>query len=151
MDERDIEAQRAAVDAEAMTWLLTPYHDGARLKGVGVDCAQLVIASYVGAGLMDDVEPGYYPPDWHVHKTVERFMAFVPTWAVEISAEDAKPGDLMLCRFVRVFSHGVIIRSAQQGIHAWKKHGGVVLCDIDRDPDLLKAQKRYFTHRNWVA
>ena len=32
---------RARIVAEAMTWLGTPYHHRGKLKGIGVDCAQL--------------------------------------------------------------------------------------------------------------
>lgn len=34
--------QRAAVIAEAESWLSTPYHHEARIKGHGVDCAQIL-------------------------------------------------------------------------------------------------------------
>jgi hypothetical protein len=40
------EAMRAAVVKEALTWLGTPYHHHARVKGVGVDCARLLCAVY---------------------------------------------------------------------------------------------------------
>ncbi len=30
----------------AMAWLLTPYHHHARIKGVGVDCVQFLIAVF---------------------------------------------------------------------------------------------------------
>jgi hypothetical protein len=39
-------AKRAQVQ-EALTWLGIPYHHHARVKGVGVDCAQLLCAVYV--------------------------------------------------------------------------------------------------------
>ena len=38
-----LHASRAAVVAEAIAWLGTPYHHRARIKGVGVDCAQLAL------------------------------------------------------------------------------------------------------------
>lgn len=43
---------RAAVVREARSWLDTPYRHQARVKGRGVDCVGLIIASGVDAGVM---------------------------------------------------------------------------------------------------
>ena len=40
------DAQRAAVVAEARSWIGTPYHHAADVKGHGVDCAMLLIRVY---------------------------------------------------------------------------------------------------------
>lgn len=151
MDGRTVEEQRAAVVAEAKSWMLTPWAHQARVKGAGVDCANLVIASYHGAGVIDDIDPGPYPRDWHIHKTEERFLAFVPSFAVEITEAEVKPGDLVLFRIGRVFSHGAIIVDWPQAIHAAIQARKVVLCDLDRDAGLITADRKYFTHRQWVA
>lgn len=143
-----IAAQRAAVVAEAMTWLRTPWHHRGSLKGVGVDCAQFVLRVYVNCGLCADVDTGEYPRDWHVHKTEERFLAFVPDFAREIGQAEAQPGDLMLVRIGRVFSHGVIILDWPQGIHAAIREGMVTLVDIERDSGLAVPRK-FFTHKDW--
>ena len=50
--------QRQAVVAEALTWLGTPYHHRARVKGAGVDCGQLLAAVFEGAGVLRHVDPG---------------------------------------------------------------------------------------------
>ena len=43
---------------EIKSWLGTPYHSGAKLKNIGVDCGQLLIAVYEKAGLLERlVEP----------------------------------------------------------------------------------------------
>ena len=41
--------ERAAVVAEAMTWIGTPWAHMAHLKGVGVDCANLPIAAGIAS------------------------------------------------------------------------------------------------------
>jgi hypothetical protein len=51
--------ERQAVIAEARSWIGTPFHDRARVKGAGVDCLQLLIASYHAAGLLPDLRPDY--------------------------------------------------------------------------------------------
>ena len=70
-------SQRAAVVAEALTWLGTPWAHRGRVKGVGVDCAQFVLAAYAGAGVIQAFDTGEYPRDWHIHKGEERFLSFV--------------------------------------------------------------------------
>ena len=59
--------QREALVAASRRWLRTPYHHRARILGVGVDCAQILIASHVDAGLIEDFDVGKYTPDWHLH------------------------------------------------------------------------------------
>lgn len=144
-----IDEQRAAVVAEAMTWLGTPWHHRGRVKGAGVDCAQFVIKAYAGAGVIADFDTGEYPRDWHIHRDEERFLTFVPSFAREIAERDLGPGDLVLCRIGRVYSHGVIVTAWPQGIHAAVNAGAVVLCDLDRDAGLIAGPRRYFTHKDW--
>jgi cell wall-associated NlpC family hydrolase len=143
------EEGRAAVVAEAVTWLGTPWRHRGRIKGVGVDCAQFVIKCYAGAGLIDDFDTGEYPRDWHIHRNEERFLTFVPRFAREIAERDVGPGDLILCRIGRVFSHGVIVTTWPQGIHAAVNAGMVVLCDLDSDAGLIGGARRFFTHEAW--
>lgn len=147
---RTVEEQRQAVWTEALTWLRTPWHHEARAKGAGVDCAQLVIAAYVGAGVIADFSPGQYPRDWHIHKTVERFLSFVPRFAVEIDPGRAAMGDLILFRIGRVYSHGAIIGTWPQGIHADIGASMVTLCDFDRDSGLISSDRKFFTHKDWL-
>ena len=61
--------QRDAVLAEAATWIGTKHHNGARLKGVGVDCGQFPLAVYEAAGLLPHIVPDRYPPDFHLTAT----------------------------------------------------------------------------------
>src|SRR6185437_15824401 len=44
-------AQRAAVVAEARSWIGTPYHNCADIKGTGVDCGMLIVRVFVATGL----------------------------------------------------------------------------------------------------
>jgi cell wall-associated NlpC family hydrolase len=141
--------QRAAVVAEAMTWLRTPWMHRGRLKGVGVDCAQFVVKVYANSGVIEDFDTGEYPRDWHIHKDEERFLSFVPAFAREIGEGEVGPGDLVLCRIGRVYSHGVIVTAWPQGIHAAVNAGMVTLCDLDRDAGLISGPRKYFTHKDW--
>jgi cell wall-associated NlpC family hydrolase len=144
-----VDEQRSAVVAEALTWLGTPWHHRGRVKGAGVDCAQFVIKAYAGAGVIADFDTGEYPRDWHIHRDEERFLTFVPSFAREIGEREVGPGDLVLCKIGRVYSHGVIVTAWPQGVHAAINAGAVVLCDLDRDVGLIAGPRRYFTHKDW--
>lgn len=141
------EAQgRAAVVAEAMSWLGTPWHHRARVKGAGVDCAQFLIGAYVGAGLIAPFDTGDYPRDWHIHRDEERFLPFVLRFAAEIGEADAGPGDVILFRIGRVYSHGALLVDWPQAIHAAVNAEKVVLCDLDRDVGLVSGPRRFFSY-----
>jgi cell wall-associated NlpC family hydrolase len=109
--------RRAAVVAEAISWLGTPFHHEARVKGAGVDCAMLLCEVYARAGLVGRIDVPHYPPDWHLHRDVERFLALLAAHAREI-AGPPEPGDVALFRFGRCFSHGAIVTAWPRLIHA---------------------------------
>lgn len=143
------EEGRAAIVAEALTWLRTPYHHRAGLKGVGVDCAQLVLKIYANVGLIEDYDTGEYSMDWHIHRDIERYMVEVLKFGSPIPVSEAKNGDLILFKFVRVFSHGAIVVAPNQVIHALRNLGQVCLTDLDRDVELIDKEQMAFTY--WPA
>ena len=70
-----IGAFRAAVVTEAKTWIGTPFHHAARVKGAGVDCLMLLAEVYERAGVTAGrINPPFYVPDWHLHRDAERYM-----------------------------------------------------------------------------
>jgi hypothetical protein len=73
-----IEAQqRAAVIAEAKTWVGTPFAHRSMVKGAGVDCAQLVRLVFIECGVLSTaVDPGVYASQWHLHRDEERYLAW---------------------------------------------------------------------------
>ncbi len=107
---------RAAVIAEAQTWLGTPYHHRGTLKGVGVDCAQFPMLVYAACGFFPAFDIGDYPPDWHLHRSEERYLARVAAFAREIA--DPRPGDFALFRVGRCFAHGAIVTDWPSIVHA---------------------------------
>jgi hypothetical protein len=104
-------AQRAAVVAAARSWLGTPYHNCADVKGVGVDCGMLLVRVFVDAGLVSAFDPRPYPIDWHLHRGDERYLGFVFDNAKEVG--EPQPGDVMVLRFGRCYSHGGIVTRAR--------------------------------------
>lgn len=108
-----------------------------------------VLCVYAALDLIPAYDPGEYPAQWHLHRDVERYMIEVLKFAGEIPVEDAKPGDVILFKFGRTFSHGAIVVEGQQIIHAVMKDGMVVLGDLDRDVDTLHREKKCFSY--WMA
>lgn len=129
-------AQRATFIAEATGWLGTPFRDQADVKGGGVDCAMLLVRAAVDTGLVGAFDPRPYPPQWHLHRDEERFLAIVAKLGREVPRA-AIPGDVIVYQVGRCFSHGGIIveapRSSSEAVahrelhvlHAWYKTGRV--------------------------
>jgi cell wall-associated NlpC family hydrolase len=127
---------------EALTWLGTPYHHAARIKGAGVDCGMFLAEVYEQAGVMPHVVPDEYPPDWHMHQDGERYLALVQEHARPVDAP--LPGDIVLYRFGRCISHGAIVLAWPQIIHAYIRLG-VVLDEGERNTVLREAQAGFWS------
>jgi cell wall-associated NlpC family hydrolase len=133
---------RAAVVAEAESWLGTPYHAAQRVKGPagGVDCLTFVVEVFERAGLIPHYEIPYYPQDWHLHRDVERYLDGVLERAREIPGPP-QPGDIALFRFGRCFAHGGIVTAWPMLIHAWN---GMGVVPVDATQALLGGRARRF-------
>jgi NlpC/P60 family putative phage cell wall peptidase len=114
--------QRAAVVAEANSWIFTPYHHNARLKGVGVDCVWLLLEVYKTIGVVPhDFSPGNYSREWYFHRDEEIYLGGVQKYAHRIEAEHVEPGDVAVYKIGRCVSHGAIIVDEHLLIHANRK------------------------------
>lgn len=120
---------REAVIAEAKTWMATPYHSGAKVKGVGVDCGQLLIGAFENAGVINKGEcnPGTYSPEWHLHRSEELYRQWIQKYC-DVIKEEPLPGDIAVFRFGRCDSHAGIVVKWPVIIHAYIGMG-VVLSD----------------------
>ncbi|MFX8708340.1 hypothetical protein ABTM42_21205, partial [Acinetobacter baumannii] len=75
----------------------------------------------------------------------ERFLSFVTPHAREIGEDEAGPGDLVIWRFGRTYSHSAIIIDAPVVLHAVIRGGAVVRADMARDCDLAERPRRFFS------
>jgi cell wall-associated NlpC family hydrolase len=118
--------ERAAVVAEARTWLKTPWVHMAGIKGGGVDCAMLLVRVYANVGLVAPFDPRPYPPDWMLHRSEERFLGFLLDRAHQV--EKPGVGDVMLFRVGRCFAHGGVVSVAAPLtiIHSFRPVGAVL-------------------------
>ena len=114
MTEQD---ERASVVAEALSWQTTPYHHRGRVKGAGVDCLTLLAEVFAGAGLLPRIDIPHYPKDWMHHRDAERYLEGLLQYAIEIETPP-QPGDIVLWKFGRCFSHGAIVIEWPMVVHA---------------------------------
>jgi cell wall-associated NlpC family hydrolase len=113
---------RDDVVKEAMTWEGTPHRHEAMVKGVGVDCARILIAVYEATGVMPKGEcrPPHYPQDYHLHKD-PKYLEWVLKYCDKV--EEALPGDIAVFHFGRGISHGGIVLEWPIIIHAYTSLG----------------------------
>jgi len=134
--------RRGLLVQSAYRWLGTPYHHRARIHGVGVDCAQLLIAVYAEAGVIDAFEPEDYPMDWMLHREEERFIATIRACG-GVRTNNPRPGDVALWRFGRCYAHGGILVGDGLVIHA-RNPMGVLLSGIN-EGELARRHCLYWT------
>lgn len=136
---------RARVCAIAATWIGTPFHDHARVKGAGCDCATFLLCVFEEAGLIPPTDVGHYSPQLFMHRSEERYLAWVLKFAREIALEDAKPADIVLYKHGKCFSHGALIDASgwPSIIHAHAGHKCVRRAN-GRHPLIGKVTDRKF-------
>lgn len=120
-------ARQAAI-AAARAWLGTPFHHAAKVTGVGVDCAHLLIACYCDTGIVASVDPEPYAPDWFLHTDGESPLErWVSARCRRVSSPETATGDILLFRYGRHVSHAGILADDRDGrvIHAFRGRGVV--------------------------
>lgn len=130
----DMEALRQSIVREARSYIGTPYHKNARIKGVGVDCATFVFCVYRTIGLVPPEEEGIFSDpsivpisqDWFRHTKEEKYMRQILRHAHKVAEGisyptlDAKPGTIVITRAVgsKVVNHGGIVVKWPMIVHA---------------------------------
>lgn len=122
--------RRLAVIAEARSWVETPFRHQARVKGLGADCAQLIIAVGEACGLLA-VDPelwrrfagyGRAPHPARMEEALRMFM-------VQIPPSRARLGDVMWLEWRRDLPMHLAILSEHKDrvtmIHALAEVGKV--------------------------
>lgn len=111
---------------EALSWIGTPYHCMGKLKGVGVDCGQILIEVYGNVGMIEKFDSGYYPIDFNLHSNNEDYLGFIKQYAKQV--ETPQNGDIVLYKFGRTISHSGIIIDVENKriVHALMGSGVVI-------------------------
>lgn len=107
---------RDLVVEEAKSWINTPYHHYAGVKGAGTDCAIILIKIFANVGMIEDFMPPVYPLDWALHRGEEMYLGFVEKYAKKVDVP--KAGDVALYTFGRCVSHAGLIIDKDTIIHA---------------------------------
>lgn len=123
--------QRARIVEIAKSWIGTPYHHHGQVKGAGSDCATFIAEVFFEAGIVDRFVIEKYSPQWHLHRNSEKYMQKILEYAHQV--ETPQPGDIVLWKFGRTFSHGGIVVNWPFIIHQYITTG----CIID---DVSKAK-----------
>jgi cell wall-associated NlpC family hydrolase len=109
--------ERALVIAEAESWIGTPYHPNADVKGAGIDCGMFPVRVFVDTGMVPPFDPRPYPVQFSMHQKAERYLEIVKTYAHEVLGPP-KPGDLVMFKFGHSWSHSGIVTNWPEFIHA---------------------------------
>jgi cell wall-associated NlpC family hydrolase len=111
--------------AEAKSWQGTVYHEGAAIKGGGVDCVQLIVQAAVNSGVVSavDIRKGYSTVEPQGSEYVDRLLQYCD----EITDDEATPGTIALYRTSRGWMHSaIVINWPNAVIHATEKRGVIV-------------------------
>lgn len=157
---------RAAVVREAMEWEGTPYRTGARVKGRngGADCLTSIAGVFANAGLTPHIDIPHYPRDWHLHQEAELYLDGLREWCRDVAPPPERapePGDIVMWKFGKCFSHGAIVVAWPIIIHAYcgRPFGRddamrtSVLSKIHERRE-MRGQPRprlFFTFKDWCA
>lgn len=116
---------------ETMSWIGTKYHHQARVKGIGVDCAQLV-AGVAEKVFEKAINTPTYSVEWHLHNREELMCDIIESFGCR-RISDATPGSILTFKFGRVNSHMGIMVNDHQFVHARIDVGRVVLNELSGD------------------
>lgn len=107
----------------ARTWIGTPYHDQARLKGVGADCIGFIVglvSEATGRHITAPINYGRYPNPAIALKGIRDSGE-----CHDITLAEARPGDIIYMRIAREPQHFGVISDAGQLIHCTETTGVV--------------------------
>ena len=136
--------------AEALTWLGTPYHEQASVKGPngGIDCAMFICRVFVDSGVIAPFDPRPYSDSFFLHRDEPLYLQWVERYADKLSdGVPEAPGDLALFKLGRTIAHSGIYLGDDLIIHAWKQAGAVVKSELRRSPAMLKMFQGFWRIR----
>jgi NlpC/P60 family putative phage cell wall peptidase len=120
---------REKIVAAARGWIGTPYRHQGALKGVGCDCLGLIVGVWreVTGGEVGALPP--YTPDWAEALGRETFAEGARRHLVEIGAEAAREGDVVLFRWRAHLpaKHAGILTGPDAMVHAQE---GVAVAEV---------------------
>lgn len=119
------EADPDCIIAPARSWLGTPYHDQASLRGVGCACPGLAPGVWREVVGPEPFPVPSYSRDWGEIGLREVLAEGARRMMVEIAPADASPGALLLLRMRTgaIAKHVGILTGPASFIHSYERHG----------------------------
>ena len=133
-------SERMAIVKEARTWIGTPYHKMARVKGAGADCFTFIAEVMISQGIFERDDLPVYSDDWFAHQSEEVYLKLLfrhcggMLKSLTYVSSKLAPGNIITMRTAnsKIFNHGAIVSSWPKIIHCI--YEGVVEMDASRDP-----------------
>lgn len=139
---------RRAIVEEAESWIGTPYHANAMVKGGGVDCLRLPLGVAINVGLFDhdDGIKIKYSPQQSMHHPEELCIQYLVSCGMrEISENNIKPGDIVLYKVFKAHAHGAIVVDWPSRVIHCVQQLGVIYSHGTQEGFLVRRPRRYFT------
>jgi NlpC/P60 family putative phage cell wall peptidase len=107
----------------ARSWLGTPYHHQASLKGVGTDCVGLVRGIYRELYNVEPPELINYSADWGDSNGNEDMVIAAYKYLEPVPLDQLGPGHVVMVRWKegRVAKHSMIMTGSRSAIHAYNR------------------------------
>jgi NlpC/P60 family putative phage cell wall peptidase len=120
---------RAAIVAEAQSWIGTPYRHQASLKSVGCDCLGLVRGVWRALHGAEPQRAPAYSRDWAEASGEETLAQAARVHLVEIAPDAFAPGDVLLFRYRAHYpaKHAAIVTAPERMVHA---HDGAAVAEV---------------------
>lgn len=114
----------ARVIAEARSWIGTPYHHQASLKGIGCDCLGLARGVWRAVYGAEPEAPPAYSRDWAEALHRETLAEAAGRHLVPTPKAEARPGDLLLFALDddHPAKHCAILVAPDRMVHAIESH-----------------------------
>jgi len=142
--------ERAAVVAEARTWLRTPWAHAADVRGAGVDCGMLLIRAFADSGVIPGLpDPRPYKRHWYLHRDDDRYLRFLRQFGTEFAGTPPQTGDVVAWKTGKTYGHAAIVTRWPAVIHAFWPDRMVVESDVEAQGPLAGLERKFFTR--WPA
>lgn len=121
--------KRKEIVEVARSWIGTPYHHQASLRGIGTDCLGLVRGVYREVYDREAETPPDYSPDWAEATGFETMLKAANRHLDKQSPGVMAQGDVVIFRLRSgmVAKHAAIVSAPQKMIHAIE---GVPVCEV---------------------
>jgi NlpC/P60 family putative phage cell wall peptidase len=111
---------RAEIVAIARSWIGTPYHHQASLKGVGADCLGLIRGIWREVYAQEPELIGPYTPSWSEATGIERMLEGARRHLTEQPMGSMSAGDVLIFRIRQgaVAKHAGLLTDGRHMVHA---------------------------------